>query len=447
MRHVRHRRITSATRITGRLALLCTGVAFCLALLATPAMGAITGAIFTTDSACIGTNINIFTDKGDVYLDGGPAHPGAAGLPPGNYYVRITDPSGATLLGTSVGAADPTPFHVDALGEGNCIHLSDVLIKASDSTPGYDDTPNGGGVYKVWISPTSTFDDTKTDNFKAPPDNCTDDCVPPQEDTAELKVTKFYDANANGVKDGAEADIVGWQMRIQDNLDLFRDTPVDLILDPDTYTVTESYPLEANWFQTAPQTVGPPPGVLNPQTVVLPANGVAEVAFGNVCTGPGGGLTLGFWSNKNGQAAQFSSAKLAATLAFLSGLNLRNANGSNFDPGNYAAFRTWLLNANATNMAYMLSAQLAAMELNVRNGNVSASSVIYAPGTNSANGAGFATVQAVMDEANAELGLHGTTLAGSAFRSYQEALKNALDKANNNLTFAQASPCPFTFAP
>ena len=44
-------------------------------------------------------------------------------------------------------------------------------------------------------------------------------------------------------------------------------------------------------------------------------------------------------------------------------------------------------------MAYMLSAQLAAMRLNVLNGLVNASALIYAPGTNSANPAtGFATV-------------------------------------------------------
>ena len=30
-------------------------------------------------------------------------------------------------------------------------------------------------------------------------------------------------------------------------------------------------------------------------------------------------------------------------------------------------------------------------------------------------------------------------------RSYQEALKNALDRANNNLNFVQAAPCPFTY--
>ena len=48
---------------------------------------------------------------------------------------------------------------------------------------------------------------------------------------------------------------------------------------------------------------------------------------------------------------------------------------------------------------------------------------------------------------NTELGLHGNTPSGSPFRAYQEALKNALDNANNNLNFVQPHPCPFTFAP
>jgi hypothetical protein len=165
------------------------------------------------------------------------------------------------------------------------------------------------------------------------------------------------------------------------------------------------------------------------------------VEFGNLCLGAGGGLTLGFWSNKNGQALVG-----ADDLSMLVGLNLRNANGSAFDPANYAALRTWLLNATATNMAYMLSAQLAAMELNVFNGKVSGTSLVYAPGSHDANTLGFITVNALMNEANTALGANGNTTAAGTDRSYQEALKNALDNANNNRNFVQASPCAFSFA-
>jgi hypothetical protein len=85
-------------------------------------------------------------------------------------------------------------------------------------------------------------------------------------------------------------------------------------------------------------------------------------------------------------------------------LNLRDGAGNNFDPASYAAFRSWLLSATATNMSYMLSAQLAAMELNVLNGKVNGSAIIYAPGT---GGSDFKSVCTLMTLANTELGLHG----------------------------------------
>jgi hypothetical protein len=98
-------------------------------------------------------------------------------------------------------------------------------------------------------------------------------------------------------------------------------------------------------------------------------------------------------------------------------------------------------------MAYMLSAQLAAMQLNVEAGFVSTGALIYAPGTTSANALGYATVGAIIAEANTTLCANGSVLADNPERAHQEALKNALDNANNNLTFVQGTPCPFTFAP
>jgi hypothetical protein len=82
--------------------------------------------------------------------------------------------------------------------------------------------------------------------------------------------------------------------------------------------------------------------------------------------------------------------------------------------------------------------------LNVRFGFVSPTALIYAPGTTSANGLGFATVGAIMTEANTDLASNGLTVTSNAIRTHQEALKNALDKANNNLNFVQSSPstCP-----
>ena len=98
---------------------------------------------------------------------------------------------------------------------------------------------------------------------------------------------------------------------------------------------------------------------------------MTNLQFGNVCLGAGGGLTLGFWSNKNGQ-----NLENAYDFAVLSALCLRTANGQRPElhrdrsPANKTALHDWLLNANATNMANMLSAQLAAMVLNVRHPGV-----------------------------------------------------------------------------
>jgi len=318
-----------------------------------------------------------------------------------------------------------------------CYQLSQILNTASSgfTVAGYDTTTNPGGEYKVWVSSVSTFDNnsTKTDNFKVATEN-------PNPPKATLHVRKFYDANANGIND-AEQWIVGWKTRIQDNIDYIRFTPVDITIAPDEYTVTEFMPIEANWQQTTP----------NPVMVFLADNDDKTVEFGNLCTGAGGGLTLGFWSNNNGQAIMKSNDNFAGAISFLNSLNLRNANGTDFNItqsglNGYKQYRTWLLSASSTNMAYMLSAQLSAMELNVRYNKVDGNALIYAPGAQSANSLGYATVNNVMAEANTSLGANGNTTAAGANRTYQEALKNALDKANNNLNFVQSSPCPFSFA-
>lgn len=416
-----------------------------LALLALCAVGLVpdtasanfSGAIYTTSSACDGVNINQFPTKPDVYLDGGPQNDSANGLPDGAYYVKVTTPDGDELGRTDA------PVGIVAGGELDCLQLSAILYRTSARPAlvfGYDSSPNG--VYKVWLSPEFDFpnDNSKTDNFKVAdgsdnPDPGCDPNVqncPPPPDTAELGVIKFYDANVNGINDDG-IEIMDWLVNISDNddppLSIDRYTPalVELLLGD--YTVTEYMPVQTNWYGTTE----------NPLLVNL--QGDQTVEFGNVCTGAGGGHTRGFWSNKNG-AALVDNADLAA----LDALALRNATGGNADFGtSYSTFKSWLSKATATNMAYMLSAQLAAMTLNVRNDLVDGDALIYAPDTAAANGFGFATVNAVMTEAAAALVSDGYTPSGDPDRTVQEALKNALDNANNNQSFVQAEPCDFSF--
>jgi hypothetical protein len=168
-----------------------------------------TGAIFTTTATGDAVNENHFDSKCAVYLDGGPgpnAPANAAGLPDGDYYFQVTDPSGQTLLNTDpvsnrrfqvsggvivaytgVGAA-PHPAGIDQ--DHPELGAITIQLATNECPDDYLDTPNEGGVYKVWATPVSEFsgdpsnvdnpcgggcshgfthNKSKTDNFKVEP--------------------------------------------------------------------------------------------------------------------------------------------------------------------------------------------------------------------------------------------------------------------------------------
>ncbi len=240
-----------------------------------------------------------------------------------------------------------------------------------------------------------------------------------------LTVTKFYDANANGVMDGAEPAIIGWNVTVNA---VFYNTPVDTLLAPGTYTVTERASIIGKWRNTTPMSF----------TVIQ--NGT--VYFGNLCLGKDAAHAEDFWKTRRGLFLITPT-----DLARLSALNLKDEAGADFNPATNAAFSTWLNKANDKNMAYALSAELAAMDLNVNTlvPGTRATDLIYAPGTTSANTLGYATVGSVMTEANNALAADGLTLKGDPNRAYQTALYNALNDANKNRNFVQPVPCAFAF--
>ena len=137
------------------------------------------------------------------------------------------------------------------------------------------------------------------------------------------------------------------------------------------------------------------------------------------------GRTIGFWRNNNG-------VEIIVNGGFwdeLAALNLVDASGNAFNPtGNVQQWRTWLQQANATNMAYMLSAQLAAMQLNVLSGGVSVNSWVQ-------TSQGPMQIGALMAAANQALADDPYTPSGDPNRAGQTVLKNALDAANNNLNW------------
>ena len=457
--------------------------------LATPA-----GAVYTTfddtQGGCLdssnGVNCNHYESKADVYMSGGPTR-GGFNLSDGEYFFAIVTPgeqnggfldgargnlSDATMGGTDgdMGIGDDVSqrtftvsgneivnyegshFLGTSPGEAGrtIIQLGRVLDEAStdplDAT--FDDTDNPGGVYILVVCETgaTTPAGCKYDAFKVEEE--------PELPTPGLvEGGKYYDANTNGQLDAGEVGIANWPIAWTDGafgtLYTGEDGTFSLAFTEDTYTFSED---QAGWpwMQTGnltdqTSTLGGSSASLDQDMIytvtVVDDSTTSGIYFGNICVGPGGGHTLGFWSNKNGAAVLSVDA---GWMSALSALNLRKADGSSYDPSTYSTFRSWLLNATATNMAYMLSAQLAAMELNVREGFVSGGALIYAPGAEGANANGFMTVNALMAEANASLGTDGYTVASGATRTYQQALKDALDDGNNNRNFVQAGPelCP-----
>jgi len=196
------------------------------------------GAIFTTDITGAVVNQNRYSTKcgpTGVYLNGGPgpnAPATAAGLPDGNYYFQVTDPSGKTLLSTDIVAnrivtvsgglfvSSTHPTFPDTGGSGGVtVELCPFL-----------DTPNPGGVYKAWVTPVGDFvgDPTKVDSSCG--NGCFHGFIPAASKVDNFKVSsqaagvaclgvfKFIDNNGNGSRDGNDPLVLGWGFRVIDPL-------------------------------------------------------------------------------------------------------------------------------------------------------------------------------------------------------------------------------------
>ncbi|MEV7604281.1 hypothetical protein AB0N65_02440 [Paenarthrobacter sp. NPDC089322] len=175
--------------ITGVIAIATAGLLAPPASAAPPAGSQLSGAIFTTDASGEPVNLNIYPTKESVYLNGGPginAPDDAAGLPAGDYYFQVTDPSGKELLSSD--DISCRQFTVNGSGvivgvvDTNCEHATGADGEDGGATVQlfpYDDTPNNGGVYKVWVTPVDQYDCdaagnkncfvprySKVDNFK-----------------------------------------------------------------------------------------------------------------------------------------------------------------------------------------------------------------------------------------------------------------------------------------
>lgn len=205
-----------------------------------------TGAIFTTLVDGSEVNYNHYAFKEDVYLDGGPG-PGApataAGLDDATYVFQVTDPSGKKLLST-----DPAQCRQFMVANGiitgvvvtGCQHMTGLDTDHNATTVQlmpYDDTPNNGGVYKVWAVKVGDFlagcaalgvqnglgvvDCGKAPgNFHGflPADSKTDNYKVGIHEVHEIDTRFFKDLDNDGYKDAKEGWIDGLQITWMDPL-------------------------------------------------------------------------------------------------------------------------------------------------------------------------------------------------------------------------------------
>lgn len=163
-------------------------VIFGTPLVSVGSAGGISGAIQTTGKDGTAVNQNAYAALEDVYLSGGPQNQKAAGLPDGTYYFQVTNPSGSKLLSRDDAVCRQLMVaggRVAGSTGPSCKHANGTFNPANGTLPvqlaPFDETPNAGKEYKVWLVPTgrasiSTSDpkvlifgnsDAKTDNFKA----------------------------------------------------------------------------------------------------------------------------------------------------------------------------------------------------------------------------------------------------------------------------------------
>jgi len=231
----------------------------------------LSGAIFTTtvDGSIVNENVR-YEAKEDVYLDGGPgpnAPSTAAGLPAGDYYFQVTDPSGKDLLSTD--HITCRRIHVNDAGVIDMVYPGTNFSYVNGKDGGwestvcqhaqgtdldhtaegaitvqlypYDDTPNPGGVYKVWVTPVDDYDcddgyiasaaDRKTpvnnegcSRFHGfiPAASKTDNYKVQQRgkpfDAPELTILKFHDKDNSGTLNTGDEEVKGWMVDVTDPL-------------------------------------------------------------------------------------------------------------------------------------------------------------------------------------------------------------------------------------
>jgi hypothetical protein len=495
-------RLTSRNTLINRgrvYGVIVMAITVCSLLFASAAGAIVAGAGFTTFDSTVegclngnnpnGVNCNLYEGKDKVYMSGGPETL-KSGLSDGSYYFAVLTPgeqNGGFVEGAKGNLSDQTAGGTTGdLGHGDeqskrTFEVLDHQIQIASYTGGhakgvspkgrdiiglapFDDTDNPGGVYILAICQVGATSPSqcKYDAFKVKREG--EEEEEEVEPFGTISGLKYYDVNHNGGFDAGEAPLPNWAIDWTDTVSGTELTNSSGLFEvknlvEDTYTFTEEQG-PAGWIQTG--NVKDESIATFGSTVTLEADKsykvelaesgiVSGINFGNVCEiQNSNGLTLGFWSNKNGE--KILNANDQKWRALLNGSYLRKANGALYtiplQPAKFAdvykEFRTWILAATATNMSYMLSAQLAATQLDIAYNKLDGTNLVNDP-----DGDGWVTINHVVADAIEFLKTHPNTTAAGADRTLAEAYKNIFDSLNNNIqaiTPADPKYCPaYTF--
>lgn len=414
----------------------------------------ITGTITSTGPYTVGSTISPIDDlnignilvaplRGTKFYDSNMNGQMDSGeLPVQGFTINLTgkEPDG-TLINTSKQSDASGNFSFGPYPDGTTYSLTETLVGnwLQTSTKTVTGTITSSGPYTV----DSQLPDVTGLNFG----NIQQD---------PLRGLKFYDSNHNHMLDPLEPGIQNFKVEIdytEPNGHTGTDTEYtdangvwNSILLPDGthYTVKEIFP-PGSWVQTFPASgtyTGVITGGSGPYTVNFTIPTVVGINFGNYVTVVINAKTKGYWHNQNGYATMDDGGTIVPELQMLNALCLVRLDGSaaDFDTSNpssgFQDFSAWITSAsNGSNMACQLSAQLAAMELNVEAGFVGGDQMIFAPGAYSANSLGIAKLSDLMAEANASICANPNTTASGPARSHQTALEQAIDNGNNNLNW------------
>ena len=258
--------------------------------------------------------------------------------------------------------------------------------------------------------------------------------------------TKFCDKNVNRSWDPAdEPGVENWLIYLDANNNFLFDAgePSATTLADGSYSIQDVPPgpyfvrevRPADWIQTAPA-----PGGNTGYRIVVPVDQPStfeDLDFGNILLMPTDVRTHGFWQSRNGRMI----IEDEFLLDDLGALNLRDQVGEMFDPENINDWRAWLRRANSKNTAYALSAQMAAMQLNIWAGFVQPDDVVLIELPD--GDLTLREIQSVVDEANDLLAGPPEPLVidgRSDLRAQSEFLLEILVAASRDEIFFY--PCP-----